>query len=105
MRNEKRRVFLTACLLALITIFSVAFSGAAGSTTVADSLPSFSQLIKQITPAVVNISDDVILSVNRRPVNNVSEFKAAVAASKKGQPLLLLINRELTSLFVTVERP
>jgi hypothetical protein len=35
----------------------------------------------------------------------VSEFKAAVAASKKGQPLLLLINREIASLFVTVERP
>jgi serine protease Do len=48
---------------------------------------------------------DVILSVNRKQISNVSEFRAAVAAAKKGQPLLMLIKRESTSLFVTIERP
>jgi serine protease Do len=48
---------------------------------------------------------DVILSIDRKTVNNVNEFKTIITASKKGEPLLLLIKRESTSLFVTVERP
>lgn len=47
---------------------------------------------------------DVILSVNRKQVSNVKEFRAAVEGSKKGQPLLLLVQREGVSRFLTVER-
>jgi serine protease Do len=44
---------------------------------------------------------DVIQEVNRRPVTNVSEFRRAVRQAGN-QPLLLLINRQGTTLFVTI---
>ncbi len=47
---------------------------------------------------------DVIEQVNRRPVNDVGQLKAAVAASP-GRPVLLLVNRDGQSLFLTVEAP
>lgn len=48
--------------------------------------------------------EDVILSVNRKQVSNTKEFKAALESAKKGEPVLLLVTREGTSHFVTVER-
>jgi serine protease Do len=47
---------------------------------------------------------DVIEQVNRRPVNDVGQLKAAVAASS-GRPVLLLVNRDGQSIFLTVEPP
>jgi len=48
---------------------------------------------------------DVILSVDRKPTNNVTEFRAAVAAAKRGDPMLFLVQRESTSIFVTLKKP
>jgi serine protease Do len=45
---------------------------------------------------------DVILQVNRRPVTNTSEFQQALSAASNGQPVLLLINRQGTNLFLAV---
>ncbi|MFB3904196.1 MAG: DegQ family serine endoprotease [Acidobacteriota bacterium] len=46
---------------------------------------------------------DVIQEVNRRPIDNLRDFQDAVRASDKG-PLLLLVNRGGTTLFVAVEK-
>jgi serine protease Do len=45
---------------------------------------------------------DVILEVNRRPVANASEFQQALSSTSNGQPVLLLVNREGTTLYVAV---
>jgi serine protease Do len=45
---------------------------------------------------------DVIGSVNRKPVKNVSEFAKEVEKAKKGGALLLLIHRGQSALFVAV---
>jgi serine protease Do len=47
---------------------------------------------------------DVIEEVNRRPVADVGALRTAVAASS-GKPVLLLVNRDGQSLFLTVELP
>jgi serine protease Do len=45
---------------------------------------------------------DVIQQVNRQPVNNVAEFNRAVRAAGK-EPVLLLVNRGGTTLYVVVQ--
>jgi serine protease Do len=47
-------------------------------------------------------SGDIIQSVNRQPVKTVEELREAVKQSA-GKPVLLLINRQGSSLFVTVK--
>ena len=47
---------------------------------------------------------DVIEQVNRRPVTDVGSLKAAVSASG-AKPVLLLVNREGQSVYLTVEPP
>jgi flagellar biosynthesis protein FlhG len=46
---------------------------------------------------------DVIQEVNREPVQNIEEFRAAVARSAD-RPVLLLVNREGNEIFVTAGR-
>lgn len=46
---------------------------------------------------------DVIREINRRPVTSVPEFEQVASAMKKGQRVLLLINRGGASLFVSVK--
>jgi serine protease Do len=45
---------------------------------------------------------DVIQQVNHKPVTNVNEFKQAVTGTAKDAPVLLLVNREGTTLFLAV---
>jgi serine protease Do len=45
---------------------------------------------------------DVIQQVNRQPVKSVQDFDHAMASAKAGDPTLLLVNREGTTLFVAV---
>jgi S1-C subfamily serine protease len=45
---------------------------------------------------------DVIQEANHQPVKNVGEFRSAVNAHEKDDPVLLLVNREGTTLFLTV---
>ena len=45
---------------------------------------------------------DVIHEVNRKPVANVTEFKQIIDQAKAGDTLLLLIEREQNTLFVTI---
>ena len=47
---------------------------------------------------------DVIEQVNRKPVTDVAELKAAVKASGS-RPALVLVTRKGDSLFLTVEAP
>ena len=46
---------------------------------------------------------DVILEVNRQPVQSVDELKAALRKSPEQRPTLLLVSREGRDLFVTVK--
>jgi serine protease Do len=46
---------------------------------------------------------DVITEVNRRPVSNVDELKRAVDAHAKGSPLVLMIQRDGTGLYIAVK--
>jgi len=45
---------------------------------------------------------DVIQQVNHQSVKSVQDFDRALASAKKGDPTLLLVNREGTTLFVAV---
>ncbi len=45
--------------------------------------------------------NDVITQVNRQPVTSVAELKSALEQSK-GRPVLLLINRQGNSIFITI---
>lgn len=45
---------------------------------------------------------DVILRVNHHPVKSVEEFRQAAGLSAKGNPVLLLVNRDGNTLFVAV---
>jgi S1-C subfamily serine protease len=45
---------------------------------------------------------DVIQEVNRRPVRSVTDFQRAVSGA--GDPVLLLINRGGSTIYVTIER-
>ncbi|HUA82587.1 MAG TPA: DegQ family serine endoprotease [Bryobacteraceae bacterium] len=45
---------------------------------------------------------DVIQQVNHKPVANVSEFRQAVTSTAKDAPVLLLVNRDGTTLFIAV---
>jgi serine protease Do len=45
---------------------------------------------------------DVIQQVNRQPVRSVQDFNHALASASKGDPTLLLVNREGNTLFVAV---
>jgi len=47
-------------------------------------------------------SGDVIVSINRKPLKNVKEYGGAVSKLKKGEPVLLLINRQGTFLWMSV---
>ncbi|MCC6858314.1 MAG: DegQ family serine endoprotease [Bryobacterales bacterium] len=46
---------------------------------------------------------DVIQEVNRRPVRSVADFRRA-AGGRDGQPVLLLVNRGGSTIYVTIER-
>ena len=46
---------------------------------------------------------DLIKEVNRQAVSSLREYKAAVEATKKGQPVLLLVRRGDSSLFVALK--
>jgi serine protease Do len=46
---------------------------------------------------------DIIQEVDRKPVHNVAEFRTQVTSRSSTEPILLLINREGHTLFVTVE--
>jgi serine protease Do len=45
---------------------------------------------------------DVIQEANHRPVKSVSDFRGAVNAKSKDDPILLLVNREGSTVFLTV---
>jgi serine protease Do len=45
---------------------------------------------------------DVIQQVNHQPVTNTREFRQAVSSSHKDQPVLLLVNREGSTMFLAV---
>jgi serine protease Do len=45
---------------------------------------------------------DVIMSVNRKPVKNAKEYDAAVRKLGKGEPVLLLINRQGSALWMSI---
>jgi serine protease Do len=45
---------------------------------------------------------DVIQEANHRSVKNVSDFRSAVNAKSKDDPILLLVNREGSTIFLTV---
>ncbi len=45
---------------------------------------------------------DVIQQVNHQPVSNVQDFEHALASGRKGNPTLLLINRDGSTLYVAV---
>lgn len=45
---------------------------------------------------------DVIQEVNHQPVKNVAEFKRAIDTASKDKPILLLVNREGTTMFLAV---
>jgi serine protease Do len=45
---------------------------------------------------------DVIQEANHRPVKSVSDFRSAVNAKSKDDPVLLLVNREGSTIFLTV---
>lgn len=47
-------------------------------------------------------SGDVIQEVNHHSVSSVSEFKQAVSSANKDNPVLLLVNREGTTMFLAV---
>jgi serine protease Do len=46
---------------------------------------------------------DVLIEVNRRPVDSIAKVRDAIAAVEEGQPLLLLIRRGEGTLFLVVE--
>ena len=46
-------------------------------------------------------SGDVIVEVNHKPVNNLTQFQDAVSADS-GRPALLLVNRQGNDLFVAL---
>lgn len=45
---------------------------------------------------------DVIQQVNRKPVTNVNEFKQALNTAAKDKPVLLLVNRQGSTLFLAI---
>jgi len=47
-------------------------------------------------------SGDVIVEVDRRPVQSVDDLRSAVRARANGAPLLLRVQREGTSLYVSI---
>lgn len=49
--------------------------------------------------------EDVIVSVNRRPVQTIEEFRRHLADHPPGQPLLLNVQREGGALFLVIEPP
>jgi S1-C subfamily serine protease len=46
---------------------------------------------------------DIIVEVNRHPVKSAGDLQRAVAATKAGAPLLLLIQREGATSYVAVK--
>ncbi len=46
---------------------------------------------------------DVVTEVNRQPVATVGEFNRAVAATPKGSPVLLLVNRAGVTTFIAIQ--
>ena len=45
---------------------------------------------------------DVIQQVNHKPVTNMQDFRNAMNSTTKGNPVLLLVNREGTTLFIAI---
>jgi serine protease Do len=45
---------------------------------------------------------DVIQQVNHKNITNVTDFRQAMSAAAKGQPVLLLVNRGGTTLFIAI---
>jgi serine protease Do len=48
-------------------------------------------------------SGDVITQVNRRPVKNIEEYNREIARSEKGKPVLFLVRRGQSSLFLALK--
>ena len=48
-------------------------------------------------------SGDVITEVNRRPVKNLAEYNQEIARSEKGKPVLFLVRRGQSSLFLALK--
>jgi serine protease Do len=49
------------------------------------------------------MAGDVIREINRQPVKSVKEFEKASLAIKKGDNVLILINRHGNALFLTAK--
>ena len=47
--------------------------------------------------------DDVILEINRSPVQSVENFQSIVSAAQKGSPLLFLVSRATKTAFVSIK--
>ena len=47
---------------------------------------------------------DVIREVNQRPVNNVKDFQLALRQSRRGERILLLVQRGDNAVFFAVKR-
>ena len=45
---------------------------------------------------------DVIVEINRQPVRNVEDLTARVDKQAKGEPMVLLVNRDGQSMYVAV---
>ena len=50
-------------------------------------------------------SGDIILEIDRTPVKNVAAFNRKIRQYKKGETILFLINREGSTLFLTLTIP
>jgi serine protease Do len=48
-------------------------------------------------------SGDVIIQVNRRPVKNIEEYNREITRSEKGKPVLFLVRRGQSSLFLALK--
>jgi serine protease Do len=49
------------------------------------------------------VPGDVIREINRQPVKSVKDFEKASATLKKGEQVLMLINRRGSALFLSVK--
>ena len=46
---------------------------------------------------------DIIVEVDRKPINDVSEYQKAVMAAQKGKPILFLVRRGENTMFLTLK--
>jgi serine protease Do len=50
-------------------------------------------------------SGDVITQINRRPVKNLAEYNREIAQNEKDKPVLFLVRRGQSSLFLALKKP